>query len=112
MGTLENQPERSYFEAANEGDYLKSTLTPYAYERITVRDLIEAKKALEMHRANDIAVQDGDYRDEHAAGYAEKLDQIASGLGDIVEVAKANHRIAEALERIADALEKKCDTRI
>jgi len=90
MGTIHDQPERNNFDAAKPIDLIDESLFDAKnYKcKFSVSDLIEAKKALEMERANDISVEDGNYRDEHMAGIAEYLDRIATALETIAEKMK------------------------
>jgi len=48
-----------------------------------VTDIVAAKHALELQRQNDISVQDGDYRDEHAGGFGDRLVGIAGAVGEV-----------------------------
>lgn len=106
MGIIGDQPERKYFDTERPIDLIDESIREAKDFtcKFSVSDLIEAKKALEMERANHIAVQDGDYRDEHMAGLYDGLEKIAYALDDGNEVAKALHRIADSLEKIAEKM--------
>jgi hypothetical protein len=86
MGTIGNQQPRKSYTSTNPERYVEAIARTEegVWGTEQVKTLIEAKKALEMERANNIAVEDGDNRDEHMGGIADCL-----------------HRIADALETIA-----------
>ena len=82
MGTLGNQPEREPFRVDSkllEG-FLSTAVTLAQRYGISVDAVVAAKHALELERQNSIAIQDGDFRDEHAAGIGECLREIADAL--------------------------------
>lgn len=87
MGIIGNQPERDSFDTVRPIDLIDESIHEAKSFtcKFSVSDLIEAKKALEMERANEIAVEDGNFRDEHMSGIAEYLDRIATALETIAE---------------------------
>ena len=79
MGTLGNQPARS----RQEQDYKTwaiSLIDTAKSAGVTLDQMIEIAKVAEMHRANDLAAADGDFRDEHAAGYGDCLNGIRDAI--------------------------------
>ena len=78
MGTLFHQPERPYFDVRSEklDDFLAEAKILARKHGITVGDVIEAKKALEMERRNDLYVKNGDAFDEQIAGIGELLGEF------------------------------------
>ena len=87
MGTIGNQPERNNFEPISPRTFIYNinNVQDDPVYPVSDKDMIEAAKVLQMVRANDIAVQDGNYRDEHMAGIAEYLERIATALETIAE---------------------------
>ncbi len=82
MGVLGHQPERASFyvtRATLRDEIEESQELAHQYE-IPVADVIALRAVLAQERANDIAVQDGDFRDEYVAGIGECLDRIASAI--------------------------------
>lgn len=79
MGAIGHQPPRR--RHAVEYDYLDSHLQLYAdlakKRQVSLADVIALKHALELERANDIAIDDGDNRDEHAGGYTAALRDVS-----------------------------------
>ena len=82
MGSLGHQLNRSRFEVTeNQLDaFLKKAAELAKKYSINVRDVIEAKRSLELERQNNIKVQAGDFLDEQAGGLGEILERIAVGL--------------------------------
>jgi hypothetical protein len=82
VGTLFNQEPRNY--RLISPDDLRSFLesaTHLAKEfNISVSDVIQAKKALEMERQNSLYVANGDAFDEQLAGLGEILQDLVSAI--------------------------------
>jgi hypothetical protein len=82
MGTLFDQPERDQHRVRS--DYVHGFLaeaSKIAKEHgIEVRDVIAAKHALEIERANDLRAADGNVFDEQIAGIGEILSGIRAAL--------------------------------
>jgi hypothetical protein len=79
MGKVGHQPERKWysnnFEDAEEFlDFVGDMAHKFRFD---YKDVISALHVLELRRANNIAVQDGDYRDEHIAGICEAINNLA-----------------------------------
>lgn len=106
MGIIGNQPERNSFDTASPIDLIDESIHEAKSFtcKFSVSDLIEAKKALEMERANEIAVQDGNYRDEHMAGIADRMEMISDAIGGENEITIAMNRVAAALEKIVEKM--------
>lgn len=82
MGTLGNQPARNF----RDKDYKLWALDLIDTAKragVTLDQMIEIAKVAEMHRANDLAAADGDFRDEHAAGYGDCFNGIRDALIDV-----------------------------
>jgi hypothetical protein len=78
MGTLFNQSIRqahsiSQIELERRVDVYESIIKK---RDITMSELIELNKALEMERANDLRVNDGDAKDEQLAGFGELMQEF------------------------------------
>lgn len=85
MGTLGNQPARNFRERDYWADALDLIDTANR-TGVSLDQMIEIAKVAEMRRANNLAASDGDFRDEHAAGYGDCLNGIRDAL---VELAAA-----------------------
>lgn len=79
MGTLGNQPARKEFHI-DLSRFMEELIDICKKHDVTIEAVIEAKKALELERQNDIAVQDGDYRDEQMGGIGDILGEIARAI--------------------------------
>lgn len=84
MGTLGNQPRRKGFDVMyRELDDALDMAKRIAQENsVPVESVIALWDVLERRRANDLAQEDGDFRDEHMAGIGEALDRIASAVSE------------------------------
>lgn len=82
MGYVGRQPDRD--SKIVDMDYLRHALRDLieisSEMDVSVESVIELYKVLEMQRSNAIAVQDGDYRDEHIAGICDRLMEIAEAI--------------------------------
>lgn len=85
MGTLYAQPERnSKRVSANALDSFLETSVKLARKHgITVTEVLAAARVLEMERANDLYVANGDVFDEQIAGIGEELQKVASAIEKI-----------------------------
>ena len=82
MGTLFNQSPRNYREVSlYELDLFLKQAADLANEfNISVSDVIEAKKALEMERQNSLCVASGDTLDEQLAGFGQILQEMVAAI--------------------------------
>lgn len=82
MGTLGNQPPRKYFDLQPKD--LEAAIVEFKEigkkHGLNFDQVIAVKTVLELERRNDIAVQDGDYRDEQAGGIGDRLTAIAEAI--------------------------------
>ncbi len=87
MGTIGNQPHRSTFFYSDESfkQFLRELSEFLRHSEFDARDVLLAYIFVELNRANNIAVQDGNFRDEHAAGIGEILNNIDITLSSIKE---------------------------
>jgi len=82
MGTLRNQPPRDHFH--QDLDSLLTELGAIGNKHnINIATAIEAKKALEFERQNNITVQNGDYHDEQMAGLGDILERISGAIESV-----------------------------
>lgn len=82
MGTLYSQDSRDWHRLT-EGhlDNFLSYATELAGKhKIAVSDVIAAARVLELRRANDLYVSNGDIHDEQIAGIGEELRGIAEAI--------------------------------
>lgn len=108
MGMIGNQPPR--WDGLDESD-LMATIEHYKEVAkktgLTLEQVLRVNKINLQRLAIMVAVQDGDYRDEHAAGYEDCLDEIAQALQSVAcsldSVAMA---ITDAAEEEAEAAGK------
>ncbi|MBP5996969.1 MAG: hypothetical protein KA535_03375 [Azonexus sp.] len=93
MGTLGNQPPRQYCNVtrADTDDALDFVKELASKHKVSISDVIALMSVLEHNRANDIAVKDGDFRDEHAGGYGENMALIGEALGSIAQALHELH---------------------
>ena len=82
MGTLGSQPPRNNYRVGRDdlGAFLEDAQKLAKKYNISIELVIEAKRALEMERRNNIAIQSGDYADEQAGGFGDILSRIAAAL--------------------------------
>jgi hypothetical protein len=79
MGKVGHQPERNRYTSNFEDleaflDYVGDMAHKF---QLDYKDVISALHVLELRRANNIAVEDGDFRDEHIAGICEAINNLA-----------------------------------
>ena len=82
MGTLFHQEPRNY-RSVQESElkaFLEYAVALSKHFKISVSDVIEAKKVLELQRQNTIYVENGDTFDEQLAGFGKILQDIADTL--------------------------------
>lgn len=77
MGTLFEQPERRRFSVQPDDirDFIESAKQIAHGSHCSVTEVLAAARILEMRRANDIAVDNGNVVDELAAGFGELLQE-------------------------------------
>lgn len=82
MGTLFNQPERNYRKIDNKDidAFLQNSLELAKKYKISIGDVINATKLLELERRNDLYVSNGDIFDEQMSGIGELLQKLISYL--------------------------------
>jgi hypothetical protein len=85
MGMLGNQGPRNYYDINDSG--LQGHLDRIQYLSRTydmsVRDVIEAQRVLELARTNNIRVEAGDYLDEQIGGFGEILKDLINQIDDL-----------------------------
>ena len=82
MGTLFEQEPRDY-RLISSGDlrsFLESATRLAKEFNISVSDVIQAKKALEMERQNSLYAANGDAFDEQLSGFGEILQDVVSAI--------------------------------
>lgn len=86
MGVVGDQPRRDFFGSQFEiACDIAETAQDVAHRfGIEMSDAIRLFHIVELRRANNIAVQDGDYRDEHIAGICDALNGLKKGMDVIV----------------------------
>lgn len=82
MGKVGRQPARSWYTSNFEDleaflDYVGDMAHKFQLDH---KDVISAIRVLELRRANNIAVEDGDFRDEHIAGLCEAINNLGDRL--------------------------------
>lgn len=94
MGTLGNQEPRDHRRVkVNELDEFLTKLVRLATKHdISVGEVIEAKRVMEFERQNDLACDDGDYRDEQMGGFGDRLERLVESLGDVAESIRESFR--------------------
>jgi len=81
VGTLGNQPEREFYR--DDLDSCVGELIEIANKyKVSLDTVVEAKKAMEMQRRNDLYAANGDYFDEQMGGFGDKLSEIASAISE------------------------------
>lgn len=82
MGTLGSQPARYEYDDRVSLEALEHELDAYqalaARKHVELTDLIALRTTLEYARRTKFLVRDGDYRDEHAAGFGEIVREFIS----------------------------------
>lgn len=99
MGTLGNQPERKHHDDYDITAALKHVRAIAKENGFTPDQILKMWEILELQRRNNIAVDDGDFRDEQAGGFGDLLRDIA-GFGDLLQ------NIADALNNVASAINR------
>ncbi len=84
MATLGDQAVRERYKIEHSflDAFLQDVKALSKKHSISVEAVIAAKHALELKRQNDIRVQDGDFRDEHAAGYGDLISKVADAIAE------------------------------
>jgi len=87
MGTLFNQEPRNYRHISlNDLRSFLESATCLAKEfNISVSDVIQAQKVLEMERQNLLYVANGDAFDEQLAGFGAILQDVVSAIESLKE---------------------------
>lgn len=92
MGTLHTQPPRNYQHVCIEdvGGFLNEVSGLVKKHKVSMADVIEAHKVLELKRRNDLYVANGDIYDEQMAGIGKEIQQVAT-----------------SIEKLSDSIERK-----
>ncbi|MCX5846686.1 MAG: hypothetical protein NTW12_10100 [Deltaproteobacteria bacterium] len=87
MGTLFKQPERNHrvIKLLDIEDFLENAIKVSKEKKVSVSDVIEAKKVLELQRKNDLYVENGDTHDEQMSGIGELLKELIQAIESINE---------------------------
>jgi hypothetical protein len=104
MGTLFDQPVRNRQEVPYKDiEYFLETSCQLALDYdVSISDVIQARKVLEMERANTLRVGNGDIFDEQMGGFGELLRELISSLSsDSALISVSLDKIAEALEDVS-----------
>lgn len=82
MGTLFNQPERDHKRIRNKDieAFLQDSQELAKKHKISITDVINAAKVLELERKNDLYASNGDIFDEQMSGIGELLQNLISSL--------------------------------
>lgn len=82
MGTLFNQPERNYRRVTTSDVeyFLEDAIKISKKLKISLSDVIEAQKILELERQNSLYVENGDAHDEQMKGVGEIIQQLAESV--------------------------------
>jgi hypothetical protein len=93
MGMLGNQPPRDYCRKGFQSldDFLSEAILLAKDRDVSVSEVIAAKHALELERQNDMAREDGDFRDEQMGGFGDLISKVADALQDIASALR-DHR--------------------
>ena len=80
MGTLFNQPERQHktIQKDNIESFIQEAQEIANKYKISVPDVINAAKVLELERKNDLYISNGDIFNEQIAGIGTPLQQLIS----------------------------------
>ncbi len=92
MGTLYDQQPRDYKPVSIEhvGGFLNEVSELVKKHKVSVADVIEAHKVLELKRRNDLYVANGDIYDELMAGIGKEIQKVA-----------------DSIEKLSDSIERK-----
>jgi hypothetical protein len=85
MGTLFSQKERD-FRIVSPNDvvaFLNNASKVAKKCNVSVAEVIEAAKVLEMERRNSLYVANGDTLDEQLAGFGELIQELTSTIKDL-----------------------------
>ena len=82
MGTLGNQPHRDNHRVDDRylDEFIAYSVKLAAKYKVSIESVIEARRVLEMERANNLRNLAGDYHDEHMGGFGQVLGRIADAL--------------------------------
>jgi hypothetical protein len=85
MGTLFKQAPRNdrYVEEENLDEFLELATKLSKKHKLTVADVIAARRVLEMKRTNDLYVANGDAFDEQIGGIGELLESMCSAIEEL-----------------------------
>lgn len=91
MGTLSSQPARDYLRVSPGmvTSFLKDAVKIANECGVTVSDVIEAERVLQMDRQNSLSVRNGDVLDEQLAGFGELIRELI----DAVRELKGSERV-------------------
>ncbi|PCI66630.1 MAG: hypothetical protein COB26_10965 [Piscirickettsiaceae bacterium] len=82
MGALGNQPAREQYRTNLDSIsyFIEDAAELAKKHNVKIEVIVNAKHALELERQNNIAIQNGDFTDEQAAGIGEILSRIATAI--------------------------------
>lgn len=92
MGTLFQQPNRSYYDVDFDKDvrYACEKIQKIAKDtKMSVSDVIEIYKIETHNRAINCYVADGDAKDEQLSGFGELFESFNSKLDDLMEILRS-----------------------
>lgn len=79
---LGKQPARQSFRT-DLSEFLTEVVEHAKKTKVSVADVIAAKHAIELQRQNDLAYQDGDFRDEQMGGLGDRLTELVNALSEL-----------------------------
>ena len=87
MGTLYDQQPRDYryVSIKDVGGFLEEASELVKKHKVSVSDVIEAHKVLELKRRNDLYVANGDIYDEQMGGIGKEIQKVADSIEKLSE---------------------------
>jgi hypothetical protein len=88
MGTLFDQRPRNYSEIdlSDVDAYVKELSAIAKKNKVTLPEVIETWKVLEMRRQTDRYVANGDIFDEQMGGFGKLIQELIEKIGEIAEI--------------------------
>lgn len=85
MGTLGNQSLRNYFDISEVEliTFVERIKALSLKCNVSVENILEATRILELRRQNNIRVEAGDYLDENLGGFGDILNNIDQAIQSI-----------------------------
>jgi hypothetical protein len=102
MGIVGNQPLRQSHRIHGEDaeQFLELVADLCNQTGMEPRDVVAAFHVLELRRANNIAVEDGDYRDEHIKGLCDAIENISTRLLEITWMVEAMSNLQDGQSEV------------